>query len=80
MTETKNILGEDMLPLNDIAETPAELDRQRGAVIAGLSAIDRIMPKLHTFSLAAGSMELDNLLHSENGMGTADVRRALGMA
>ena len=31
MTETKNILGEDMLPLNDIAETPAELDRQRGA-------------------------------------------------
>ena len=44
------------------------------------NAIDRLMPKLHTFSLAAGSLELDNLLHSANGMGTADVRRALGMA
>ena len=65
--------------LGDIAETPAELDRQRGAVIAGLQAIDRLMPKLHTFSLAAGSLELDNLLHTANGMGTADVRRALGM-
>ena len=63
--------------LADIAETPAELERQRGAVIAGLQAIDRLMPKLHTFSLAAGSLELDNLLHTANGMGTADVRRAL---
>lgn len=62
--------------LGDIAETPAELERQRGAVIAGLQVIDRLMPKLHTFSLAAGSMELDNLLHTANGM---DVRRALGM-
>jgi len=50
--------------LADIAETPAELERQRGAVIAGLQAIDRLMPKLHTFILAAGSMELDNLLHT----------------
>ena len=65
--------------LADIAETPAELERQRGAVIAGLLAIDRLMPKLHTFSLAAGSLELDNLLHTANGLGTADVRRALGM-
>ena len=51
----------------------------RNAVIAVLQAIDRIMPKLHTFSLAAGSMELDNLLHTANGMGTADVRKAPGM-
>ena len=65
--------------LADIAETPADLERQRGAVIAGLQAIDRLMPKLHTFSLAAGSLELDNLLHTANGIGTADVRRALGV-
>ena len=38
-----------------------------------------MMPKLHTFSIAAGSLELDNLLNTANGMGTADVRRALGM-
>ena len=48
--------------------------------IEHLQDFDRLMPSLHTFSLAAGSLELDNLLHSSNGMGTADVRRALGMA
>ena len=78
-TPEARILAGTANALADIAETPAELDRQRGAVIAGLQAIDRLMPKLHTFSLAAGSMELDNLLHSASGMGTADVRRALGM-
>ena len=51
----------------------------RNAVIAVLQAIDRIMPKLHTFSLAAGSLELGNLLRTANGMGTADVRKAPGM-
>ena len=78
-TPEARILAGTANALADIAETPAELDRQRGAVIAGLQAIDRLMPKLHTFSLAAGSLELDNLLHSANGMGTADVRKALGM-
>ena len=78
-TPEARILAGTANALADIAETPAELERQRGAVIAGLQAIDRLMPKLHTFSLAAGSLELDNLLHSTNGMGTADVRRALGM-
>ena len=79
-TPEARILAGTANALADIAETPAELDKQRGAVIAGLSAIDRLMPSLHTFSLAAGALELDNLLHSANGMGTADVRRALGMA
>ena len=78
-TPEASILAGTANALADIAETPAELDRQRGAVIAGLQAIDRLMPKLHTFSLAAGSMELDNPLRSASGMGTADVRRALGM-
>ena len=76
-TPEARILAGTANALADIAETPAELERQRGAVIAGLQAIDRLMPKLHTFSLAAGSLELDNLLHTANGMGTADVRRAL---
>ena len=44
-------------------------------MIAGLQAIDRLMLKPHTFSLAAGSLELDNLLNTANGMGTADVRQ-----
>lgn len=79
-TPEARILAGTANALADIAETPEELDRQRGAVIAGLQAIDRLMPKLHTLSIAAGSLELDKLLHSENGMGTADVRRALGIA
>ena len=79
-TPEARILAGTANALADIAETPAELERQRGAVIAGLQAIDRLMPKLHTFSIAAGSLELDNLLNTANGMGTADVRRALGMA
>ena len=78
-TPEARILAGTANALADIAGTPEELERQRGAVIAGLQAIDRLMPKLHTFSLAAGSMELDNLLNTANGMGTADVRRALGM-
>ena len=79
-TPEARILAGTANALADIAETPAELDRQRGAVIAGLQAIDQLMPKLHTFSLAAGSMELDNLLNSTHGMGASDVRRALRMA
>lgn len=78
-TPEARILAGTANALADIAETPKELERQRGAVIAGLQAIDRLMPKLHTFSLAVGSLELDNLLNTANGMGTADVRRALGM-
>ena len=54
-------------------------ERQRGAVIAGLSAIDRLMPKLHTLSLAAGAMELDRLVNNTEGMGPKEVRQALGM-
>lgn len=79
-TPEARILAGTANALADIAGTPAELERQRGAVIAGLSAIDRLIPSLHTLSLAAGAMELDNLLATSNGMGTADVRRALGMA
>lgn len=76
-TPEARILAGTANALADIAGTPAELDHQRGAVIAGLAAIDRLMPKLHTLSLAAGALELDKLLTSAQGMGTADVRRAL---
>lgn len=78
-TPEARILAGTANALADIAGTPAELERQRGAVIAGLQAIDRLMPQLHTLSLAAGALELDPLLATTAGMGTADVRRALGM-
>ncbi len=80
-TPEARILAGTANALADIAgtPTPAQLERQRGAFIAGLQAIDRLMPRLHTLSLAAGALELDHLLATTAGMGTADVRRALGM-
>lgn len=78
-TPEASILAGTANALADIANTPEELDRQRGAVIAGLSAIDRLMPKLHTLSLAAGAMEMDRLVNNTEGMGPKEVRQALGM-
>lgn len=78
-TPEASILAGTANALADIANTPEELDRQRGAVIAGLSAIDRLMPKLHTLSLAAGAIELDRLVYNTEGMGPKEVRQALGM-
>ena len=78
-TPEASILAGTANALADIANTPEGLDRQRGAVIAGLSAIDRLMPKLDTLSLAAGAMELDRLVNNTEGMGPKEVRQALGM-
>lgn len=77
-TPEARILAGTANALADIAGTPAELDRQRGAVIAGLQAIDRLMPKLHTFSLAAGALRLEALINNTTGMGPREVREALG--
>ncbi len=65
--------------LAELAESPASLEAQRNTIISGLAAIDRLMPELSAWALAAGALQLDQLLASGAGMGTADVRRALGM-
>ena len=78
-TPEARILAGTANALADLAESPASLERQRGAVISGLAAIDRLMPELSTWALAAGALQLDQLLASTQGMGTADIRRALGM-
>ena len=76
-TPEARILAGTANALAELAESPASLERQRGAVISGLAAIDRLMPELSTWALAAGALQLDQLLASTAGMGTADVRRAL---
>ena len=78
-TPEARILAGTANALGDIAGTPAELERQRGAVIAGLAAIDRLMPKLDAISLAEGSLQIDSLLLRSKDMSTADVRKALGL-
>lgn len=62
--------------LADVAATPAALDQQRNAITSGLAAIERLLPQLHEFSLAAGALELDRLLQVGH-MGTASIERAL---
>ena len=76
-TPEARILAGTANALAELAESPASLERQRGAIISGLAAIDRLMPELSTWALAAGALQLDQLLASTQGMGTADVRRAL---
>jgi hypothetical protein len=78
-TPEARILAGTANALGDLAASPAELERQRGAITSGLEAIERLMPRLSTWALAAGALELDALLNSTSGMGTSDVRKALGM-
>lgn len=48
--------------LADLAERPDSIEQQRGAIVSGLAAIDRLMPQVATLSLAAGALELAALL------------------
>lgn len=57
--------------------THAVLEQQRNTLIAGLAAADRLMPRLSTWALAEGAIQLDALIASASGMGTSDVERAL---
>jgi hypothetical protein len=79
-TPEARILAGTAGALGDIAEHPAALETQRNAIIAGLEAIERLMPNLHPLSLATGALELDQLLQTGRGLGTSDVRKALGLA
>lgn len=75
-TQEASILRGCANALADIAATPAALEQQRGAITSGLAAIERLLPELHEFSLAAGALELDRLLQTGD-MGTASVDAAL---
>lgn len=63
--------------LADLAEQPESLEKQRNTLIAGLAAIDRLMPKLSAAALVYGAIRLDHLLANTAGMSTSDVRTAL---
>jgi hypothetical protein len=72
------ILASTANALADLAKRPTSLEQQRASIQGGLLAIDRMLPHLNTWSLAAGALELDGLLQRTEGMGTADVHKALG--
>lgn len=73
------ILAGTASALGDMRErlTHETLEQQRNALIAGIAAADRLLPRLSTWALAEGAMQLDALIASTNGMGTSDVERAL---
>ena len=79
-TPEARILAGTANALADLAQDPKSIEAQRGAIVSGLAAIDRLMPSLHPLSMAAGALELDQLLAQTGSMGTNDVRKALGMA
>lgn len=79
-TPEARILAGTANALADLAQDPDSLERQRATIIAGLAAIDRLMPRLSTLALAYAGQQLDLLLAQTGGMGTNDVRKALGMA
>ena len=68
--------------LGDLAATPQALEQQRQSIISGLAAVERLMPRLHTWALTAGALELDNLLaHGDLTTGSIDhAVRARGQA
>jgi hypothetical protein len=45
--------------LADVAATPSALEQQRASITSGLAAIERLLPQLHEFGLAAGALELE---------------------
>ena len=74
-TPEARILAGTANALADLAQDPDSIEVQRGAIVSGLAAIDRLMPKLHPLSMAAGALELDQLLAQTGSMGTNDVRQ-----
>ena len=74
---------DDLMVTNPIAQAvarkrvEAELrDAQRGAILSGLDACERLLPRLNTWSLAAGALALGDLLETRS-FHAGDVRAVL---
>lgn len=66
--------------LGDIQAQSWRLESLRPSLQSGMLALQRVMEDIPPFELAIGSVQLDRLLQSGRGMGTDDLRRALGGA
>lgn len=65
--------------LGDIVAMPASLEQHRPAIISGLHAAQRLMPRLDVWSVADAWLELDKLLAREGVLSTQDIEAACGM-
>lgn len=65
--------------LGDLAADLGGIERHRLSIQSGLSAIGRILPDCDILHVVQGTADLDAMLQASRGMGTADVRDALGV-
>lgn len=72
-TPEANILAGSASALGDIAEGTASVEAQRGAVISGLAAVERLLPKLTIKFIAEGHQYLEAMLASPHGLTHQDV-------
>lgn len=66
--------------LGDLSASLDSLEQHRGPIKAGLAAVGRVLPQCADLHIVLAAMQLDDMLASTQGMGTADVRRAMGVA
>ena len=72
-----NIIAGAASALGDIAKIPERLEQQRGAIISGLSAVDRLLPKLTAWQLADGAFAFERILKDTAELRTTDIQKLL---
>lgn len=65
--------------LGDLAANHHSLGQHRASLQSGLAAVDRLLPECDDIALAFAAQQLEYLLDSTAGMGTADVQAAMGI-
>lgn len=58
--------------LGDIGEHPASLEQNRAAIVSGIAAIDRTIPRVSVWALGLGAVELDRCMAAA-GFGTQKI-------
>lgn len=58
--------------LGDIQERPASLEQNRAAIVSGIAAIERTLPRVSVWALGLGAVELDRCMASA-GFGTQKI-------
>jgi hypothetical protein len=66
--------------LADLSASLGAVEQHRGSIKAGLAAVARLLPRCANIHIVQAALNLDDLLQSTQGVGTEDVRLAMGVA
>lgn len=58
--------------LADIAQHPVSLEQNRAAIVSGIAAIERTLPRVNVWALGIGALKLDECMTS-TGFGTQKI-------